>query len=64
MDGYRNIYLQWTVTITFTYNRRYHGNFLPGTATTKSTYNGQLQKHLHIIDGYRNIYLQWQVAIT
>jgi hypothetical protein len=52
MDGYRNIYLQWTVTITLTYNERLpwqqlsmngHRNAdLQWMATIPYTYNGLL----------------------
>jgi hypothetical protein len=49
MNGYHNIYLQWTVTITSAYNERlsyhlltmdgYHSIYLQWMITITSTYN-------------------------
>jgi hypothetical protein len=52
MGGYHSIYLEWTVTIAFTYNEQlpyhlltmngYHNINLQWTSTITTTYNGRL----------------------
>jgi hypothetical protein len=54
MGGYHNIYLEWTVTFTSTYNKM---------LTMASACNGRIPQHLLIMKGY-HIYLQWMDTIA
>ena len=55
MEGYHNIYLQFTVTITSTYNDSYHMTY---------SNNCWFPQHLLAMNGYHYIYLQGKVTIS
>jgi hypothetical protein len=62
MVDYHDIYLQWTVTIAYTYNER-----LPLHLLTMNSYHNiclewTVTLHLFRMNGYHNIYLQWMAT--
>ena len=73
MDGNHNIYLQWTATITYTYNGwipfnlltmgSYHNIYLQLTITIASTYIEWVPYLLFTVKCYHSICLQWKVTI-